>query len=180
MQLTKEYIKTLSKEDLQIYTDGSYNKDTHSAGAGVTFLIKDKILLQAYQPLGHNTNNFAEIYAVGMALTLIKQLQIPYTRTHIFSDSIYTINTLTLKHSTKVHINLKLIHIVRNMLKILNRNTPIIFHWTPSHKGIQGNTLADKLANQATQIPDQQNIYTHHSHSKQYTPLTTTTYNNSW
>jgi ribonuclease HI len=73
-----------------------------------------------------------------------------YGSIHIFSDSMYSLGCLT--KGWQSTDNDRLIKAV----KIRIRATPLVrpktchWHWTPGHAGVEGNTVADGLANEAS------------------------------
>ena len=125
-----------------VYTDGSFAD--RSCGFGVVIIPNngDKITAYGHVPLDP-TNNVAELYAIYVALSLVRGDVI------IYSDSRYAIGCLT----TYIHdwmengwggaAN-------RNIIEptyALTKNRNVTFEYVPAHSGIELNEEADKLAN---------------------------------
>ena len=95
--------------------------------------------------VGPGTNNIAEMWAVGMIaehfLRGADRSTIPII---ICSDSTLTINILDC--DAQPGANIELAHEVRDMIIELRKRRPVRFLWTPGHRGIPGNELADRLA----------------------------------
>lgn len=126
-----------------IYTDGSFANSACGFGVVIIATNGDKITAYGRVPLDP-TNNVAELYAIYVALSLVRGDVI------IYSDSRYSIGCLT----TYVHdwakngwggvANRNIIEPTYNLT--LNRN--VTFEYVPAHSGIELNEEADKLANQ--------------------------------
>jgi ribonuclease HI len=168
----KEYEKIVSKipsNALQIYTDGSKTK--HGSGSGAVIYFGKKVIKKLSIPLKNCENNFAEMYAIHASIKWIqknmKNYGIKFNRSlHLFTDSKISIDALCLRNKTKK--NHRLINIITNELSKLN-SPKLVLHWTPSHiemkrqygsslKGIKGNMIADRLANNATYRSNEQNV----------------------
>ena len=80
------------------FTDGASRGNPGPAGAGVTLYVKDSRSLPRddFAPLGINTNNLAELWAIGIAVTKLATLPAddrPY-KLNILTDSSYSIGCL--------------------------------------------------------------------------------------
>lgn len=125
-----------------IYTDGSFVKDACGFGVVIITSNGDKITAHGRVPL-NPTNNVGELYAIYVALSLIRGDVI------IYSDSRYSIDCLT----TYIHdwiqngwngvANRNLIESTYALIG--NRN--VAFQYVQAHVGITLNEEADKLAN---------------------------------
>lgn len=125
-----------------IYTDGSFADN--ACGFGIVILTSNNDKLTAYGrvPLDP-TNNVAELYAIYVALSLVKGDVVLHT------DSRYAISCLT----TYVHDWIK-----NGWNGVANRNViegafaqmqerNVSFQYVPAHTGIELNEEADRLAN---------------------------------
>lgn len=161
-------IKSLNKEELRVYTDGSCinqgNSDRSSwkAGSGIYIPLsslnlpehnKDlseeiKIGLKINDPTPENqTNNRAELYPIVWILCLLYEIITIDGKKDfkivIHSDSTYAINNLDSKNTK--HLDLwKLLK--ETLQKLRNINVQIEFVKEPAHSGVYGNEMADQIA----------------------------------
>lgn len=156
-----------SNSVLNVFTDGSYKKKYNYCGYGVHFPnneIKSYGREFNYKPL---TNQRAELYAIFSALKRIKMYVKEHNEIkeiHIYSDSRYSINCLSVWYigwkknnwkNTKGEdvANRKLIEANLSIIeKINNNDVKIIFNHVKSHTNNQdelsiNNDIVDKLAN---------------------------------
>jgi ribonuclease HI len=134
------------------FTDGASRGNPGPAGAGSTLYIKDGITMPRddFTPLGNNTNNLSELWAIGMAIDRLSQLPPegrPYAL-NILTDSSYSIGCLSLGYVSKT--NKDVVRALRQKIKSSKSSLildVITFHWVPGHAGLPGNELADHLAN---------------------------------
>jgi ribonuclease HI len=125
-----------------IYTDGSFCNN--SCGYGVVIITSsgEKITAYGKVPLSP-TNNVAELYAIYVALSMVKGDVLLYT------DSMYAINALTsqihgwIATGWKNVANADLLYAIYNVMS--GRN--IQYCYSPGHIGIELNEEADVLAN---------------------------------
>jgi ribonuclease HI len=138
-----------------IYTDGSFSDG--ECGFGIVIITSNGDKIAAYGRVSdavHNgtpTNNVGELYAIYVALSLVRGDIILYT------DSQYSISCLT----TYIHdwmqkgwagvANRQIIEGVYAQMQ--NRN--VIFRYVVGHSGIEFNEEADKLANQGRMGTDE-------------------------
>jgi ribonuclease HI len=108
-----------------------------------------------YKLQGYCSNNQAEQIAILKSLEILPALEDHNTRTvAIFTDSKVTLASL--KNSS---IHSFLTEEIRNMVGHLTMlNWTIHFEWVKAHTGIEGNEVADRLAKEAAQEEDDQNI----------------------
>lgn len=118
-------------------------------------------MIQKSMALGLQTNNISELYAIGLALHIIRshpssENWINSLRQNngkksvsvqILSDSRYCIGVLSKGWNAKK--NKELIDWIRCELNALHQRGFVLhFHWVGGHSGIQYNEIADSLANQ--------------------------------
>lgn len=126
-----------------VYTDGSFSNG--SCGFGVVIIANngDKITAYGRVPL-QPTNNIAELYAIYVALSLVRGDLI------IYSDSRYAISCLTayvhdwISNGWSGVANKNIIEATH----LLTKGRTVLFEYVPAHSGIVLNEEADKLANQ--------------------------------
>jgi ribonuclease HI len=138
----------------QIYADSS--KIGGKVGAGVA-VYTDKMLVRKckYKLQGCCSNNQAEQIAILKSLELLPTLEDHNTRT----VAIYTDSKVTLASLKNSSIHSFLTEEIRNMVGHLTMlNWTIHFGWVKAHAGIEGSEVADKLAKEAAQDADDQNI----------------------
>jgi ribonuclease HI len=147
---TEKIVKNLPTNSIQIWTDGSkLGKGTEGpTGAGALILRtgEETPLYELINYLGISTNQTAELWAIGSALTtLAEKKQLHTTEVHIFTDSQHSINVLT-----NVYKSIKHFFIVKRILSLIgpNKKKRINFHHVAGHADIPGNEAADALAKQ--------------------------------
>lgn len=137
---------------LVIYTDGAcpnnQNQDLREAGIGVWFGHNDARNLSERLPGERQTNQRAEVWA---AIRALQSTPIS-TKVEIRSDSKYLINSATQWISGWKKQNWP--NRIQNLdlmvqLDQLISGRDILWTYVPGHSGIEGNEMADQLANQA-------------------------------
>jgi ribonuclease HI len=98
---------------------------------------------RAWRYLGQTTSNVAELEAVVLALSLVKDPAFPLT---IHSDSTYVIGLLSRGWKAKENVEL-----VRKVRLLLGRFADVRFVKVPGHAGVPANELVDQLAKEAAQ-----------------------------
>ena len=86
----------------------------------------------------------AELYAVYRALEYLKQQRLEEKQVYIFIDSQAAIKRLQLNSLTGGQE--LVFKITQSCSYLASKNISINFYWVPSHLGIYGNEIADKLA----------------------------------
>jgi ribonuclease HI len=149
----------LDQNILRIYTDGS--KRDQQVGSGYAIFIGERLVDSRSRSLKNCENNAAELYAIFDALNNIGRFVANQQRqtVHIFTDSRYCIDTLSLH--TKINKHHRIINLIYNLCSSLG--ITIELHWIPSHievhtpretLKIHGNELADQLANRGSMNPN--------------------------
>jgi ribonuclease HI len=138
------------------FTDGSALGNPGPAGAGAI------ITYPAYGPLGgchteehsiglgHGTNNFGEMWAIGMVLQDMQRKEAagysPPATGYILTDSAYTLGCLTKGWVSKSHPALQ-----TTLLALLReRPTNWLLRWVPGHANVTLNDAADRAANRGS------------------------------
>lgn len=132
-----------------IYTDGACNrKETGGWGAILCYKKHKKEILGG---TGKTTNNKMELTAVIEALKCIK---LPHREIIVYSDSQYVIKGITkwmtgwAKRGFRNARGEEIKNIELWMeLKELTDNLNVEFEWVRAHAGVEGNEIADQLAN---------------------------------
>lgn len=128
-------------EHTHIYTDGSKQNNTTTSAAIINKETRKT------KRLPKNSSIFsAEIYAINLALNLIKEKEDP--KYIIFTDSQSAIIAIKNKRTN----NPLIADLLIKFQQLKNKNE-IILCWVPSHVGIQGNELADTAAKSAHNNP---------------------------
>ena len=125
---------------IPIYTDGSKISERVGAAAQTNSTHKQMRL-----PDGASIYT-AELQAIKMALELVQESN--EDEFIIFSDSMSSLIALEGENADHPFIQ----EIMELHHHQINNNKTIIFAWIPSHVGIRGNTEADKLAKEATNL----------------------------
>lgn len=149
---TKEPLKT---QVINIYTDGACLGNP--GAGGWAFLLQDGC--NANEKAGfvaNTTNNRMELMAVIQALKKREHLGHEKARTHIYTDSQYVKNGITLwiKGWKKNGWRTANKQPVKNQdlwkqLDLLAHNDCLAWHWVRGHSGHHGNERVDSLARQA-------------------------------
>lgn len=126
-----------------IYTDGAYSmQNDEGAYAFVILTELNNEVKRFAKKITHETNNRAELKAI---INAIIQLPRDATDVIIYSDSQYSLNTLSGKWKRK--LNKDLFDIWDDVIK--ERGLTIEYKWVRGHNGNEYNELCDKLCNEA-------------------------------
>jgi ribonuclease HI len=141
----------MTKNILQIWTDGGCRNNPGEGGIGIVLKYGDTIKkINGYVPL--TTNNQMELLALIVALKNLKR----NCEIDLFLDSQYVKNGITTwikswklnnwKGSNKKDVKNKALWLELDSLINCHK---INFNWVKGHSGNQFNEIADKLCNQA-------------------------------
>ena len=100
----------------------------------------------------------AELYAVYRALEHLKQQRLEEKKVYIFIDSQAAIKRLQLNALTGGQE--LVFKITQSCSYLASKNISINFYWVPSHLGIYGNKVADKLAKKGLSRREIKSSYT--------------------
>ena len=142
------------------FSDGSCKPNPGPGGSA--YYARNFSLKEKYCPLNHDTTiNFAELNSIKMIFNDMIDYVIERSEVNkwynnnmvIFSDSAFTCNLFNGTTYPKFDYLYRLMDECVNYLNILdNYNIKIYFGKIRSHRGIEGNQIADKLANRAADI----------------------------
>lgn len=130
-------------DSIVAYTDGACIGNPGPAGLGYVVMYPDGKQIRRGEPLGHGTNNVAELTAILRVLELVDERGRPLV---IYTDSSYSIGVLT--QGWKAKANTELIYKIRNAMKPF---ALLELRKVKGHAGIPENELVDELARNAAQ-----------------------------
>lgn len=130
-----------------VSTDGSCKPNPGQAGCGYVIVIDNKIHRQASVYLGEGTNNIAELKAVEIALQALIEEGMQEQEIELQTDSAYAVGLFT--KNWKAKANTELVNKIRADLEQFPK---LSLSWIKGHNGSYYNELADKLANQAIDL----------------------------
>lgn len=138
-----EKISTQYNAALQIYTDGS--KSDSAVGCGI--FISDFKLTHKYRLPPNVSIYTAELFAILKAIIWCDDIR--PNNIAIFSDSLSALQSLSdMKSLSRPDILNEVLYLLYTLHR---QGIQITFVWIPSHVGIMGNEIADKVAKQALQ-----------------------------
>ena len=125
-------------EVIQIWTDGACSGNPGPSGSGVVYR-DGTILRERAIPLGHGTNNIAELTAI---LEGLKMVADPATSpTDVMTDSAYCLGLLTKGWKPKKNQDL-----VAELRQVASAFTDLHIVKVKAHNGVPDNERADELA----------------------------------
>jgi ribonuclease HI len=99
------------------------------------------------------TNNICELRAIEMACVHVigwcpplSVLSSSPMSAHILTDSLYCVNLLKWPYRSQPSANVELVERVRSKMRGSSNKVVFDIHWVGGHAGIEGNELADQLA----------------------------------
>jgi ribonuclease HI len=142
-------IDDIDERDFEVvaYCDGSSYQGL--GGYGYLTIINGQIKKYC-GPIYNSTNNIAELTAVKRCLRKLRN----YERILIWTDSQYTINSLTVwigdwnknNWQTK-HVPVENKELIQEIDIMLEERPGVVFRWVRGHAGQKYNEIVDKLAN---------------------------------
>lgn len=149
-------------KEIIIFTDGAYKKSTKRAGYGIYYPNKEFEDVSEEYTLEPITNNRAELYAIYIALFRLSKSKTKYSKITIYSDSEYSIKSVSLwikkwevnNWKTASGSPVKNDDIIIPISKLLHKLKHVEFKHVRSHTGLQdeisiGNSVADRYADLA-------------------------------
>ena len=132
-----EFQEPDSSQCVVIYTDGASSGNPGPSGIGVFLKYKDQEK-EISKSIGHSTNNIAELEAVRIGLSQLKNPNLPVK---ILTDSSYVCGTLTKGWKAKKNVEL-----IAAIKEIMEPFKDLEFIHVKGHAGLEGNEKADQLA----------------------------------
>lgn len=173
-QEAEKLIASFDENAVIIFTDGACSGNPGPCGAGAVIKFPGENKRTAYAALGtRGTNNIGELYAVGMAMDMLLKrtkdvhFKCDWGTIHILTDSKYSAGVLM--HGWKATKNIQLIEQVKDKLAAVQLNYSVSIHWIAGHTDLQGNEMADCLANMGVRDSNRnENIVDYESHSNMF------------
>ena len=135
-------IAALPADTILAFTDGACKGNPGPAGSGLVVKLPDGRHVERHRALGQATNNVGELTAIGMALEVLAELDVPpRAPVAVFSDSDYAVKVLTLNWKAKANVEL-----IAGIKSALKARPGVKLHWVAGHVGIPENERADELA----------------------------------
>jgi ribonuclease HI len=135
-------IAALPADTILAFTDGACKGNPGPAGSGLVVKLPDGRRVERHRALGQATNNVGELTAIGMALEVLAELDVPpRASVAVFSDSDYAVKVLTLNWKAKANVEL-----IAGIKAALKARPGVKLHWVAGHVGIPENEQADALA----------------------------------
>jgi ribonuclease HI len=136
-------VDSVDPDSIVAYTDGACLGNPGPAGLGYVVMYPDGKQFRRGEPIGHGTNNVAELTAIFRVLELVDERRRPLV---IYTDSSYSIGVLT--QGWKAKANTELISKIRNVMTSFAR---LELRKVKGHAGIPENELVDELARTAAE-----------------------------
>lgn len=136
-------VDPVDPDSIVAYTDGACLGNPGPAGLGYLVMYPDGKQIRRGEPIGHGTNNVAELTAILRVLELVDERGRPIV---IHTDSSYSIGVLT--QGWKAKANTDLISKIRNVMKSFAH---LELRKVKGHAGNPENELVDELAGNAAQ-----------------------------
>ena len=128
------------------YTDGSAIGNPGPAGSGA-YISRGDFSAEEHVGIGDSTNNIGELWAMGLGLTTIRSAgSNSNDPIYILSDSHFSIGAVRDFWNLKNSDCLTVARAVRATATSL-APARVFYRWLPAHLGINGNEIADHLAN---------------------------------
>lgn len=142
---------------IQIYVDGSYNKETNKTGAGIVIIEGQEILKKSIlvkTEADHSWNIDGECHAVLEALSIVSGKSIIQGKTINYKDVMINYDYLGIEKWPKKEWATKskiARHYVSEFNKIVEENNlNVQFNKVKAHSGNEYNDIADELAKEIT------------------------------
>ena len=126
-----------------VYTDGSSFGNPGPAGSGYAVYEDGELVADASHHLGIATNGYAELHAVLMATTALRD-STSGKPVFFFVDNVHTIRLMT--GITAPSWGAEEVRVAIDNLKVMSASRRVAFYWVPGHAGVPGNERADRNA----------------------------------
>lgn len=150
----RAFSPTATTDPIEAYSDGSGTTMDKPAGIGVVVYRRGEAPELIAENTGPGTNNRAELLAIWRALRAVPDVSVPLL---ICSDSEYAIGSCTKDWVPQA--NAALIRAMRYDLMLRSTVRPVDFKHVPGHRNVEGNEIADKLANVGRKIVTTVSVY---------------------
>ena len=142
-----------SQKYLEIYSDGSRNDNSNTAGTGLVVFCNNLRLFSRPFNIGDRTVFQSECYGIKQGAKWL----LSYENRHIVSNAmvnLYTDNQAVLMALENPFVNSKLVQDTSTLLNEVVRWTGanVTLNWVRGHSGHTGNEIADGLAAEGTQL----------------------------
>lgn len=139
----RQRLADLPEGTVVAFTDGGCKGNPGPAGSGAVVILSDGRRGESAKSLGIATNNVGELAAIGLALDLLDEAEVPTDApVALFTDSKYTNGVLCMGWKAKANTDL-----IMGLRRRLRARPGAQIHWVAGHVGIEGNERADALAN---------------------------------
>lgn len=157
-----ELAATLHPDHLVAFTDGSGTYQTSEAGSGVVILAAGIVVAEASAPIGLGSNNRAELWAIGRAVTLAGKVR-PRVPVTVWSDSEWALGASNASLGWKIRDEALWTLSQQVQRAIANHGQVTLCH-CPGHQKlvdgqtdaeallVRGNSRADELAGAARKL----------------------------
>jgi ribonuclease HI len=151
-----DLVRQASADTVICYSDGSASPNPGPCGAGVTLFLRDPDLIFDHgASLGLGSNNYAELYALGVIFVQILDFRTRYPRIDsaiVFSDSKLALNAAVTRKAPLT--NGPIIRALRRAHDaVLAGGIKLTLQWIRGHASIGGNERVDKISKAYAGVP---------------------------
>jgi ribonuclease HI len=143
-----ETVASMDSNTAICYSDGSASPNPGPCGAGASiFICNPDRVFDFGSSLGRNTNNFAELFALGVIFTELGKIQSSFPQIRsavVFSDSKLALNATTSK--TVPRSNGPITRAVRQAFVGLSSKMRVNLQWIRGHVSVGGNERVDRIS----------------------------------
>lgn len=136
---------------IKVYADGSCKPTNPGPCSCSAVLVIDDIILESRSVfLGHGTNQVAELNAISLALSILRDRDLAWESSIIITDSKYCIGVLVEEWKAQKNIDL-----IAKIKKSLESFPNIQMKWIKGHSGDKLNDFVDLSAKQIIDANEQ-------------------------
>ncbi|KAF0311929.1 RNA-directed DNA polymerase from mobile element jockey [Amphibalanus amphitrite] len=150
----EETLAGLPNPDVQAFTDGSATAGTERGGAGAVVYRSGREVKRIRAPAGRFTSSYtAELLALRETLKYIESIltdQDPALNIQLCTDSLSSLMRLREGPANQTE---RVADQVWLSLRRLGRRHRVDLQWVPGHAGVAGNEIADAVAREAAELP---------------------------